>query len=215
MRTLMTAATFAACGVFGLNAATAAEPAEATLNFDQLEVQYTAGPFVNANVVHQQNNGEEPTCLSPVLECDEFTVTLDFPENLRELYPTALVRFVWSWEDPSGAGVIDFDYFIADADGNIVNNGGASSANPESASLLLPEGKTTFTAIGVPFLALGQSFTGTVTVDLGLPAEVEEGEETAESRALRSTLAGGGALNPWLLIALLGQGVRARRRIRT
>lgn len=191
----------------------AAEPAEATLNFDQLEVEYTAGPFVNANVMHQQNNGEEPTCMSPVLECDEFQLTLDFPEDLGELYPTALVRFVWTWDDPVG-GVIDFDFFIADADGNIINNGGVSGANPESTAIVLPTGMTTYTLLGVPFLATGQSFTGKVTVDLGLPAEVDEGKETTESRALRSTMAGGGAAPFVVLLSLLGLGLlrsRARR----
>lgn len=187
----------------------AAEPAEATLNFDQLEIAYTAGPFVNANAMHQQNNGEEPTCMSPVLECDEFTVTFDFPENLRELYPTALIRFVWAWDDPVG-GVVDFDYFIADAEGNIINNGGASGANPESTSIVLPDGMTTYTAIGVPFLAVGQSFTGTVTVDLGLPAEVEEGEETPESRSLRNAMAGGALNVSWLGLLILSLGRRRR-----
>ncbi len=189
----------------------AADPAEATLSFDQLEVQYTAGPFVNANVLHQSNNGAEPTCMSPVLECDEFTVTLDFPENLGELYPTALIRFVWTWDDPVG-GVIDFDFFIADTDGNIINNGGVSGANPESTAIVMPSGKTTYKVLGVPFLATGQSFTGTVTADLGLPAEVDEGKETSESRALRTTLAGGGSAPGSVLLALLGLGLLRRKR---
>ena len=136
-------------------AAPAATPAEATLDFDNLEVVYTGGPFVNANVIHQSNNGTEPTCMSPVLECDEFTLTLDFPEGIGEIYPQAIVRMLFTWVDLTGNGVIDFDFFLTDVDGNVINNGGTSSSNPESMTIILPnDGPVTYKILGVPFLSL-------------------------------------------------------------
>ena len=203
MKKTLTAAIASLCMAF---AAQAADPADATLSLDNLETSYGGGPFVNANVVHQGNDGAEPTCMSPVLECDEFVLTLDFPEGIREIYPTALVRFSWSWDDPSGAGVIDFDFFVTDPDGNVVNNSGASAANPEFATMILPNGPATFHVLGVPFLALASSYTGNIIVDLGEPAEVEEGS-SGEGRSLSA--AGGGALG-LILLPLLLLGRRRR-----
>ncbi len=188
-------------------AAPAATPAEATLDFDNLEVVYTGGPFVNANVIHQSNNGTEPTCMSPVLECDEFTLTLDFPEGIGEIYPQAIVRMLFTWVDLTGNGVIDFDFFLADVDGNVINNGGTSSSNPESMTIILPnDGPVTYKILGVPFLALGDSYEATISVDLGEPVEVESG---GEGRALG--LSGGGSAGGLLLATLALLGLRRRR----
>ncbi len=184
----------------------AVEPAEATLKLDQLEVSYGGGPFVNANVVHQTSlatGNLEPTCMPPLLECDEFALTLDFPADIIDVYPTAIVRFQFEWVDITGAGVIDFDFFIMDEDGNVVSDGAASSSNPEAVTMLLEGGLVSYRVVGVPFLALGDSYTAKIEVDLGEPVETQG----------RSVLVGnsaGGALG-WGLLMLLGLGLQRRR----
>ncbi len=208
----------------------AATPAEGTLNLDTLSLEYTAGPFVNANTLHQSDSGASgPTCLSPVLACDDFALTLDFPEGVAEVYPSAVVKIAWAWEDISGAGLIDFDCWVFDGEENLLETSGAGSNNPESAGFLLYGGEQHYILRCAPFLALGDSFTGTVEVALGDPVEPpaedesemagfmgvlvpsESGDEPeAESRSSQSR-SGSGALG-WSLLLLGGLRIVRRRR---
>ena len=117
------------------------------------------------------------------------------------------IRDRFTWVDLTGNGVIDFDFFLTDVDGNVINNGGTSSSNPESMTIILPnDGPVTYKILGVPFLALGDSYEATISVDLGEPVEVESG---GEGRALG--LSGGGSAGGLLLATLALLGLRRRR----
>ena len=165
--------------------ATAAEPNAGTLNLDQLQLEYVGGPFVNANITHQSDNGESgPTCLPPALECDEFSLKLDFPEAIEDIYPSAIVRINWAWEDISGQGLVDFDCWVYDGEGNLQETSGAGSNNPESAGFVLYGGVHEYTLTCAPFFAAGDSYTGRVEVVLGEPVETE----ASDSNGLRSIL---------------------------
>ncbi len=204
-------------------AAAPTTPASGTLTLDELSVEYTGGPHVNANIIHQGDSGATgPTCQPPVLECDDFALTTDFPEDIVSVYPSAVVRIVWSWVDLSGQGAVDFDCWLYDGDGNLLDTSGASASNPESTAFLLNGGVHDYILRCAPFLAAGDTYTGKIEVLLGEPVEpvgeAEGGSDglagvlvpapNAEKNADIARKAGGGAAG-WLLLTL---GLLARRR---
>ncbi|MGJ8668947.1 MAG: MYXO-CTERM sorting domain-containing protein [Oceanococcus sp.] len=207
----------------------AAEPASGTLSLEQLSLEYLSGPFVNANAAHQSDGGASgPTCLSPVLECDEFALTLDFPEAIEDVYPSAIVRVSWGWEDITGTGLVDFDCWVFDGEGNLQETSGAGSNNPESAGFLLYGGVNNHVLTCVPFFAAGDSFIGRAEVILGDPVELDEESEDGDSTGLTGILvpgsqepeaeqrsessnSGSGSLS-WALLVFSLLGLRRRAR---
>ena len=208
----------------------AADPEAGTLNLDELSLEYVGGPFVNANVAHQSDGGANgPTCLSPALECDEFSLTLDFPEAIEDVYPSAIVRVSWGWVDLTDTGLVDFDCWVFDGEGNLLETSGVGSNNPESAGFLLYGGVSEYVLTCVPFFAAGDSYTGRVEVLLGEPVEIEEDDASGEPAGLMGVLvsdgqdeqgadarsqqsSGSGSLG-WLMLGLGGLLTLRRRRL--
>lgn len=144
----------------------AAEPSSGTLTIDSGPIEFSQGPNVGVNPTPA---GGAPMCLDPVPVCDHFDLTIDLPENIGEVFPSAIVRMQFTWDDITGAGVEDYDIYLYDADGNLVGDA-ATAGQPESISMLAEGGVADFTFDIIYFAVLGSTYTGVVELELGEPA---------------------------------------------
>lgn len=128
--------------------AQAANPSSGTITERSTSVTYTAGPFVAPNVT---GTAGDVVC-NAATPCDEFKLTVDAPAAYASGY-NITINIQW----PNSAA--DFDLYVLDADGAIVNSS-ASSSDPEKA--IIPAISGTYTIRVVPFAPLGESFTATV-----------------------------------------------------
>ena len=136
------------CSGFAVGLASAASPPAGTVTARSTSLSYTAGPFVVANVTGTAGS----VVCNAAAPCDDFKLTVDLPATYANDYKLA-VRIQW----PNSAA--DFDLYVFDADGVLVNSA-ASSSDPELA--LIPAISGTYTVRVVPFAPLGQSIAGTV-----------------------------------------------------
>ncbi len=196
--------------------AQAATPASGTLTIDSDPVEYAGdGPYVNfnqANYLGLVDDSVQYMCMSPVLECDEFKLTVDLPEELIEVYPTAVIRMTFPFDDPTGSGNEDYDFFVLDANGAIINRG-ETAANPEKIAILAASGVTEYTIVGIPYFAINSNYAAKIELDLGEPVEsratfIRPDAATAEFSAA------GGALDLGLLLIALGSLVVRRKTTR-
>lgn len=136
----------------------AATPASGALTESSGALTYEAGPFVvsNPTPVLLVDNG--PRCSDPAQPCDNFALTVSLPDNFIESNPDALIKFTLNWQD-TGTGASDYDIYIfegavAGTNGSLSAQAqGASTANPEVASLRVFNGSKVFTIKIVPFTA--------------------------------------------------------------
>ncbi len=203
----------------------AATPESGTLTIDSGPVEFGNGPNVGVNVTPA---GTGPECIDVVLPCDHFALTIDLPENIADVFPTALVRMSFGWDDLTGAGVEDYDIYLYDADGNELNSA-ATSGNPEVMVQLAQGGVREFRIDIIYFAVVGSNYTGTIELDLGEPADGADVDEffmqnsvvhnvlspraaqaDPEQTALGRRGAGGAAGGSLLLVVA---GLLARRRV--
>ena len=133
---------------FGAGLAGAANPSSGTVTARSTAVSYSAGPFLLSNATGLAGN----VICNAATPCDDFKLTVDLPTTYASDYNLA-VKIQW----PNSAA--DFDLYVLDADGVVVNSA-ASSSDPEVA--LIPAISGTYTVRVVPFAPLAQSITGTV-----------------------------------------------------
>lgn len=205
--------------------APAAVPESGTLTLESGPIEYSQGPNVGVNPTPTTT----PMCVELALPCDSFALTVDLPENLAEVFPSAVVRMVFDWDDPAGAGVEDYDIYLYDEAGNEINSA-ATGNRPEVMTILAMGGLTHYTIDAVYFTVVGSTYTGRIELILGEPAEdadVEEflmnnsilaealglngGEEEPRSASMQRR-SGSGALGLGLLLASLGGLILRRRR---
>ncbi len=160
------------CALMASQGALAADPSEGTLTLESGPIEFSSGPNVGVNVTPQV----EATCMDVLLPCDHFDLTIDLPEDIGDYFPSALIRMVFSWDDPAGAGAEDYDIYMYDAAGNEVNSA-ASANNPEVMTQLALGGVFEYSFDIVYFSVLGSTYTGKITLDLGEPAEGVDTEE--------------------------------------
>jgi hypothetical protein len=144
--------------------AQAANPSGGTLTETSGPRTYTAGPFVVANVTATAG---EVICTSSV-DCDDYALTVTVPASYES---THNVRVKIEWP----TAVADFDLYVLDASGAVVAQA-ASTSDPEVA--ILPAVSASYTVRVVPFAPLGESFTGTISLD-AKPSQPEPGEGPA------------------------------------
>ncbi len=195
-----------------IGTANAATPSSGTLTIDGEPLEYQGdGPYFNfnqGNYLSLVDPSIQYMCQPPVLECDEFALTIDLPEEIVAVYPSATVRMSFGFNDPTGQGQEDYDFFLLDADGNIVNRG-ETLANPEVIVVLAEGGVTEYTIVGIPYVAVNSNYNGKIELVLGEPAPSDSFKVSDGGSA--GAGAGGGPLGPLMLAAC---GLLALRRKR-
>src|SRR3954454_19064118 len=126
--------------------ADAATPSSGAITTAAPSVTWSAGPFVAPNVT---GNAGTPVCASAEM-CDDYALHVSTPPGYGTGHQLSISV---SW--PSAAA--DFDLYVLDSAGKVVGTS-ASSADPEL--VLLPPDSGDYTVRVVPYLPLGESFTG-------------------------------------------------------
>ena len=165
-----------ACAALALltsTAAQAATPDSGTLTLESGPIEFSEGPNFGVNLTPQTGS---PECVDTVLPCDHFSLTVDLPDNTVEFFPGALIRMVFTWDDPLGGGAEDYDIYLRDAGGNQVNSA-ATGSQPEVMVQLANGGVEEYTIDVVFFSVTGSTYTGRIELDLGEPADGKDPDD--------------------------------------
>ncbi len=218
-------------------AASAENPGSGTLTIHEQVIEYSEGPNIGYNVTPlvagQAGDPGLLTC-NEVLPCDHFALTIDLPEDIGAVFPSATVRMVFSWDDMTGAGVEDYDIYVYDKDGN--RTGESDSFDMPEVVVELARGGVTERFIDIMYFSnVASTYTAKLELVLGEPAagadldaffgsgDEEEGEEggaadglvsglkSADQQAAGASGAAGGLGLATLLLA--ASGLRRRRRL--
>ncbi|MFL6674556.1 MAG: CARDB domain-containing protein [Massilia sp.] len=130
------------------SSALAANPASGTVTDRSTALSYSAGPFLVPNTTATAGS----LVCNAAAPCDDFKLTVDLPATYASGY-NITVKIQW----PNSSA--DFDLYVLDADGNLVNSS-ASSADPEVA--VIPAVAGNYTLRVVPFAPLAESFVASV-----------------------------------------------------
>ncbi len=212
----------------------AATPSSGTVTIHETELSYSNGPVVGANATPFVSDEIGVMCNYGV-DCDQFLLTVDVPENLTEVFPSPVLRLELTWESPLGAPIDDYDFYAFDADGNMLGSSAETNTAAEAReAITLPvSGGLTEIRLDIAyFLALGSTFTGSVQLDLGPVSEdadldafytdnpppqvlglivpEDQTEEQIEAENRRMPTRGGGAAG-WLSL-LLASSLGLRRK---
>ncbi len=215
--------------------ALAATPSNGTVSIHETELSFTNGPIVGANITPFISDEVGLVCNYGV-DCDQFALTVDVPDNLTEVFPSPVLRLELTWESPLGAPVDDYDFYAYDANGNIIGSSAelnTATNTREAITLPVGNGVTELRLDIMYFLAVGSTFTGTATLDLGpasddadldafytdnpppsalsLLVSDDQSPEQIEAENRRAGNQGGGGLG-WLTLGLAGGlGLRRKR----
>jgi len=143
-------------GVLSWSPAAAADPAGGTVSDSSTTITWAAGPFAAANATGQLG---DPVC-SAAAPCDDFALTVGTPAGYGDTH-SLRIQIQWA------SAAADFDLYVLDATGAVLTSS-ATSSDPET--VLLPPTSGRYTVRVIPFLPLGQSFTGTASL-VGKPAD--------------------------------------------
>ncbi|SDY30073.1 pre-peptidase C-terminal domain-containing protein [Modestobacter sp. DSM 44400] len=127
--------------------ADAASPMSGTVGDQATTTTWSAGPFAVPNVTGAAG---DPVCDVPA-SCDDYALHVATPAGYGTGHQLSISI---SWPNTAA----DFDLYVLDAAGNVVGTS-ASSADPEQ--VVLPPDTGDYTVRVVPYLPLGESFTGT------------------------------------------------------
>lgn len=139
----------------------AGTPSSGTISQASPSLAYTAGPFVVPVA-------DSSLCDALTAPCDTFALTVSTPAGY-EL--TNSVKVVIAWPNKAA----DFDLYVIDATGRTITSS-SSGEDPEAA--LFPAKAGSYTLLVVPFLPLGETFSGTITFD----AKIGGGTSLAQQR---------------------------------
>jgi len=126
--------------------ANAADPSSGTVTDSATSVTWTAGPFATPNPT---NAAGDPVC-NAVTQCDDYALHVSTPPGYGDGHQLAISV---QWANSAA----DFDLYVLDSAGKVLSSS-ASSADPEL--VLLPPDSGDYTVRVVPYLPLGESFTG-------------------------------------------------------
>ncbi len=164
----------------------AATPESGTLTPEEDTIEYGGGPFVISNITGQAG---DPECQNPVLPCDDFSLTVELPEDFIGTYPSALVRVVIGLDSPVSGTPDDYDLYLLNADGSIIGQSTSPTAD-EAVSVLADPGVNEYTVRVVPFTAVASGYAAKVDLVRGEPAAPLGGEE-GDGETKRDSFAGG------------------------
>lgn len=165
----------AIAAAFALAAASAhaGEVGSGTLTLAETTFTFGGGPIVGTNAT----NDAGLQCIDPLLPCDTFALATELPEDLEEFFPTALIRVILGPTD-SPTGADDYDLIIRDENGAELSSSKTSGA-AEAASTIAYGGSNGYTIEIVHWLVLGGSYSATIELSLGAPAEEKSDDEIA------------------------------------
>ena len=137
--------------------ALSAMPSGGTLAPGGQPLTFTGGPFFLPNA---SGNATTPVCPSAQL-CDDFALKV----NAASVADKQTVQIKVSWP----LAKADFDVYLLDSTGNTIIKSSATSSDPETIVLPIPATSTDYILRVVPFVPLGQSYTGTASLVAALP----------------------------------------------
>ncbi len=143
-----------ACLAFAA-AAQASTPSGGNLTDANPKLTYSAGPFAVPNVTDNVNG--TPTCSAtiPAEQCDSFALTVNVAAADAS---TKRINVAISF----GISAAEFDVFVYDATGKLL---ASDTAGGEPSVVSVPAVSGSYTVVVDPWNPLGQSFTGTVSLD--------------------------------------------------
>lgn len=127
-------------GSFGV--AHAATPGSGTVTPSANTLGYTGGPFSQTNQTGTAGPPTEPTCLNPLLPCDDYALTVTVPQGDPNIY---FVRVTITFS-PSA----DFDLYLLDSSGNSVSES-VTGNMPEAVRAQASPGTHTYTVRVTPY----------------------------------------------------------------
>jgi hypothetical protein len=133
----------------------ASTPSSGTLTDTSPTVSYTAGPFAVPNVTDNVNGTPICDATIPAEQCDTFLLKVAVASTDAS---TKRIKVTISF--PISAG--EFDVFVFDANGNLL---GSDTAGGEPSVASIPAVSGTYTVVVDPWNPLGQSFTGTISLE--------------------------------------------------
>jgi hypothetical protein len=162
LRTVALAATFLLAAPSGV--LLAAMPSSGTVNPSSPTVGYGGGPFSQTNQTGTAGPPTEPTCVNPLLPCDDYALTVSVPPGDPNTY-FVNVSITFS---PSA----DFDLYLLDSSGNTVAES-ATGNMPEAVRVQAQAGTHTYTIRVTPYSvttgAGGDTYTAAVTLSTLTP----------------------------------------------
>jgi PKD repeat protein len=140
-------------------AAATISPANPTINF-------TGGPFVIPT--NASDNASGPVTCDQTQPCEDFSLTVDFPQTYLTSHPNDQLKIQISWDDPTGGQ--DLDTWLVDNpdDGTYPAHAGNGGDNPEIITIPLSNmgaGPHNFFVRVAPFISTAQAYSGKITID--------------------------------------------------
>ncbi|HEU5140169.1 MAG TPA: PPC domain-containing protein, partial [Bacillales bacterium] len=129
----------------------AATPSNGSISPDNPKATYTAGPFVVPNITGTTGDVQCGTATP----CDDYHLTVNTPAGYGDDH---ILKIQIKWANSTA----DFDLYVLDSEGNTVATA-ASTSDPET--VILPPTSGEYTIRVVPYAPLGETFTGTVTLE--------------------------------------------------
>lgn len=157
-----------------LNSANAADIGSGTLSLSEPMLEFAGGPGVGANVT---STAAGHTCLDPLLPCDDYALTVDLPADIGDFFPDSVITIDLSFESPSGQD--DYDLYLYDADGSIMAES-TKEGGPERISTIALGGSRGYVVQVGYWLVLGAAYEGSISLDLGAPADEKTEEEISQ-----------------------------------
>lgn len=129
-------------------------------------ITFGGGPFVIAT--NASDNAAGPVTCDEADPCEDFSLTIDFPQAYLDGHPNDQLKIEISWNDPTGGQ--DLDTWLVDNpdDGTYPAHGGNGGANPEVITLPLSNigaGPHNYFVRVAPFVSTGQAYTGKITIE--------------------------------------------------
>jgi hypothetical protein len=137
-------------GIWDTPSLSAATPASGTLSTVSTSLAWTGGPYTAVTA-------DPSLCTS--LTCDQYSLTIDIPSTFYATNPSYTVRVGISW----ASSLDDFDLYIYDSGGNLVNSSASGGTTSESVDLgQLSTG--TFQVQVVAFTTANTTYSGLATL---------------------------------------------------
>jgi hypothetical protein len=140
--------------------------AAATLSPGNPTINFTGGPFLIPTNASDNANG--PVTCDQTQPCEDFSLTVDFPQSYLTAHPNDQVKIEISWDDPSGGQ--DLDTWLVDNpdDGTYPAHGSNGGDNPEVIMVPLSNigaGAHNYFVRVAPFISTGQTYNGKISIE--------------------------------------------------
>src|SRR3954451_3771386 len=137
-------------------------PGNGTLTTSAGTLTYTDGPLLIPNPTHLALG--QPDCSTPA-RCSDYVLTV----SASSVAATKQIQIQHQWNSTS----TDFDIFVEDAGGNVVQSN-ASTSDPSTIILPLPSNGTVYHIIVVLSVGAAQTFNGSISL-IPIPPPVPQG----------------------------------------